>query len=118
MTRHKNQKDIEKFGYIYLQTYKLDPNVYKFGDTTNYVTTHNDMRYGQYVMVIKVIKNKQKIIKRLLETDFNKLGLNISDNTKEIDLFDKKVKDLIVGYLTKYGISHRVLSKEKITKHI
>ena len=108
------------YGYIYVRTNEYWDlyGAYKLGKTTNipdreqtYITS--EIKRGRHVMIIELDSSILDNIEKELQTHFEKLNLHIKFNAG-VEFYKKEIINIIIPYLNKKNIKHKILSKDEI----
>jgi len=109
-----------EFGYLYVRLHEAynKYNSCKFGITECIINRDNtyktsEIKHGKFKLVIKITKNKMKLLEKILQNYFKCLGFHIIfDGGTEF--FNVDIINLIIPYLEKTNIKFTVLSDEEI----
>jgi len=109
---------IHQKGFVYIRDnawYKME-NVYKMGIASyakdregTYIT--GEVERGEYICVIEIQLCQMKILDKCLKTYFKPYHIYRGGGT---EFYDRRIVDLIEGYLQKTNVEYKVLSKEEI----
>ena len=111
-------------GYIYIRTNEYWDlyDVYKLGKSSNILERENnyitsEIKRGKYIMIIELNINIMDDVEKKLQKYFNKLGFHIKFNAGT-ELYKKDILKIIIPYLIKNKIDHKILSDNDIEKLI